>query len=58
MEASKVADLIGLLPGYITKQADAEQAYTQAELGGDETWVIIPEEQWPQEGKIREKRLV
>ncbi len=47
MEASKIADLIGLLPGYCIKQADAKQAYTQAELGGDETWVIIPEDQRP-----------
>ena len=34
MEAAKVADLIGLLPGYETKQADAKQAYTQSQLRG------------------------
>jgi len=49
MEASKLADLIGLLPGYITKQADAKQAYTQSQLRGDETWIALPQDQWPKE---------
>ena len=28
-------------------QADAEQAYIQAELRGTETWVELPKEEWP-----------
>ena len=47
MEASKVADLHGCLPGHEIEQADAEQAYIQAELSGKETWILLPEEAWP-----------
>ena len=43
--------LKGLLPGNKIEQADAMQAYIQAELGGTETWVEIPEEGWPEEWK-------
>ena len=48
MEASKCADFDGLLPGHAVEQADAEQAYTQSELGGTKTWVRLPREQWPE----------
>ena len=47
MEAAKAADLVALLPGNIGQQADAEQAYVQAELHGPETWVYIPPEGRP-----------
>ena len=47
VEASRLCILKGLLPGNKFEQADAMQAYIQAELGGTETWVEIPEEGWP-----------
>ena len=48
VEAAKVAGLISCFPGYDGQQSDAEQAYTQAWLGGTETWVRLPRDQWPQ----------
>ena len=42
MEASKIADLHGCLPGHEIEQADAEQAYLQADLSGKETWILMP----------------
>ena len=51
MEAGKAADAYGLFPGNTVEQSDAEQAYTQAELGGDRTWVRLPKEQWPKAWK-------
>ena len=52
MEAAKLIDLVGLLPGNAMEFADATQAYTQANLGGDvTTWVRMPEEEWPDEWK-------
>ena len=47
MEAGKAADAYGLMPGNATQQADATQAYTQSKLGGVQTWVSLPEEEWP-----------
>jgi hypothetical protein len=47
MEASRNIDCYGCFPGHGIQQADAEQAYIQAELKGTETWVSIPEEAWP-----------
>ena len=42
MEASRFCDAYGSLPGHIIMQADAEQAYPQAELGGNtETWIKV-----------------
>jgi hypothetical protein len=39
---------LGLAPGYAAEQADAEQAYVQARLGGDaQAWVRIPLERQP-----------
>ncbi len=46
LEAAKVADLSGLVPGHKVEQADAEQAYTQSLLGGTPTWVRLPVDQW------------
>ena len=31
------------------RQADAQQAYTQAEFKGTETWIFLPRHQWPVE---------
>ena len=47
MPASKAADCFGALPGHATEQADAVQAYTQAELKGTPTYVRLPYEVWP-----------
>ena len=51
MEASKVTDAVGLTPGYSLSQADARQAYIQADLDDTEveTWVRLPVECWPDE---------
>ena len=51
VEASRLCILKGHLPGNKIEQADAMQANLQAELGGAETWVEIPEEGWPEEWK-------
>ena len=48
MEAGKIADAYGMLPGNEIEMADGESAYTQAELQGPPTWVRIPRERWPQ----------
>ena len=47
MEAARWADAYGLFPGHAVEQSDAEQAYTQAWLRGNETWVKLPRDQWP-----------
>ena len=39
IEAGKIADAYGSFPGHDMQQADAEQAYVQAWLEGEETWV-------------------
>ena len=39
IEASNAADCYGCFEGNDVMQADAEQAYIQAELRGTETWV-------------------
>ena len=44
MEASKMADAYSCLPGNALEQADADQAYVQALLEGEDTWVQLPEE--------------
>jgi len=51
LEASKVVDCHGCLKGHVCQQADAQQAYIQAVLDGDETWIMIPEEMWLDEWK-------
>ena len=48
MEAGKFIDAISLLTEFEGSQADAKQAYTQCELGGDETWIFLPHDQWPE----------
>ena len=51
MEAAKIVDLFGLLPGHVIEQSDAVKAYLQAPfsaLGGNtETWVRLPKKYWP-----------
>ena len=47
MQAGKVADALGLMPGNSIEQADGESAYTQAKLGGEPTYVRLPPERWP-----------
>jgi hypothetical protein len=49
MEGSRSADCYGCLPGNDIMQADAEQAYIQAQLTGIATWVELPREEWPEE---------
>ena len=62
LEASKAVDAYGLVKGHVIEQSDAEQAYTQAELGDTipdpdhpsgkarvETWVVLPPELRPKE---------
>ena len=49
MQASKAADVWGMLEGHSTQQADAVQAYTQSKLGGTDTWVTLPKDAWPPE---------
>ena len=49
MQASKAADIWGMLDGHSTQQADAVQAYTQSKLGGTDTWVSLPKDAWPPE---------
>ena len=51
MEAARVADWYGRLPGHALHAADAEQAYIQADIRGTETWILLPEEEWPQSWK-------
>ena len=36
-------------------QADAEQAYVQAELKGPPTYVVLPEEAWPKDPILRKR---
>ena len=48
MDASRAADAYGCMPGHGCQQADAEQAYLQAEFpqGAIKTWVVLPKDQW------------
>jgi len=48
MEAARAADAYGCIEGHDVQQCDAEQAYTQAELKGTNTWVRLPRDQWPE----------
>ena len=45
-EAGKMADAYGSFPGHGQQHADAEQAYIQAKLEGEEAWVELPEAAW------------
>ena len=54
MQAAKAADTYGLMPNHVVMQADAEQAYTQAKLGGTPTWIRLPADRWPQSWRDRD----
>lgn len=47
MSASKVIDINGCPLGWTTKQPDTQQADTQSEMQGAETWIFLPSDQWP-----------
>ena len=48
LEGTKAIDAYGSLPDHCVMQADAKQAYVQAELDSDTaTWVRLPPEYWP-----------
>ena len=49
MEAGKAADCYGCFPDHVCQQADAEQAYAQADLLENKTWVSLPTDAWPKE---------
>ena len=52
MEAGRSCDAYGLFEGHSIEQADAKRAYTQALLtnpDGINTYVLLPEDQWPKE---------
>ena len=54
MEASRSADCFGCAPGHTVQMADGEQAYIQAELGGNACWICLPPEARPSSwGKYR-----
>ena len=42
MDTGKIVDWYACLPGHSQEQADAEQAYIQADMRGCETWVNLP----------------
>ena len=53
--ASKLLDVVAMLPGNCGEQSDAPSAYTQSKLGTGhrgkfpDTWVRLPKERWPKE---------
>ena len=47
MEAGRICDMYGSMPGHKLTTADGVQAYVQAELRGPTTWVEIPRLHWP-----------
>ena len=49
MEAAKSVDAFSCLPGHSGQQADAEQAFIQADIDDSEveTFARIPREYWP-----------
>ena len=58
MEAGKVVDAYGAMPGNTAEQCDGVQAYTQALMRGVETWVEMPKNRWPKAWKGKYKRPV
>jgi hypothetical protein len=51
MEAGKACDAYGSIQYHDVEQADAEQAYVQADLERNTTWNALPEEAWPSRWK-------
>ena len=58
MEASKAADCYGSAPGHDIQIADAVQAYIQAELKGNATWIVLPPEERPKSWSKYRKPVV
>ena len=59
MEAGRSCDAYGLFEGHSIEQADAKRAYTQAYLtnpDGVSTYVLLPEDQWPDHWKGKYKK--
>jgi hypothetical protein len=56
MVAAKACDFY-LREGRIIENADATQAYTQSFLGGAETWVSLPREEWPESCRHMRRRV-
>ena len=48
LQAAKAVDVCGCAPGHAIEIADAEQAYIQAEMKGDPTWICLPPEARPE----------
>ena len=48
MQAAKAVDFFWRLLGHAILVADAEQAYIQADMQGDPTWVCLPPEARPE----------
>ncbi|MFM7981092.1 MAG: hypothetical protein ACKPKO_17415, partial [Candidatus Fonsibacter sp.] len=44
LQAAKAVDFHGCLPGHCIEVVDAEQAYIQAAMKGDPTWICLPPE--------------
>ena len=55
MEAGRIVDAFGMRHGYMIQQSDAAQAYLQAKIRGKPTWVVIPQDQWPEAWKGMKK---
>ena len=55
MICAKFLDAVSRIEGYDGNDSDAQKAYTQAKLtdfeGNTETWIDLPEDQWPDEWK-------
>ena len=51
MEGSRAANAYGCISDYINQAGDAEKAYDQTPLKGDETLVMLPEKYWDPELK-------
>ena len=47
LQAAKAVDFFGCLPDHAVEVVDAEQAYIQADMKGDPTWVCLPPEARP-----------
>ena len=48
LSAAKIVDAIARMPGNSGGDSDAMGAYTQCEHEGEETWVRLSRDKWPQ----------
>ena len=48
LQAAKAGEFFGCLPAHAIEIADVEQAYIQADMKGDPTWVCLPPEARPE----------